>query len=189
MKKLQKRLLNHLKLFLQRIFKLKNPCNLMKNKINFKKYLTKKVLIITLLPFFVTLSIIIIFMMLFNSSTNEMIELLEIEVSSNINSNVKSDLLVKDSGTWEEISNQEWNFNEISIIILSLGKRPTGGYSIDIEEIIETKDSIKITAFENYPGKECIVTQAISYPKKEIAIPKTNKEKIEVNYKKREISC
>ena len=163
----------------------------MKKRLNYRKYLTKKVMVITLLPFLITLAIITLLVLYDSGKTEEKFELVQLdyEVSSELQSNTRLELLIKDSETWKEISNQEIDFDEKSVIVLSLGEKPTGGYSIEIEEITEKDDLIKISAIEKYPGEGCMVTQVISYPKKEVVIPKTDKEEIKVTYRKEAISC
>ncbi len=51
-----------------------------------------------------------------------------------------------------------------NFIILNLGEKPTGGYSITIESAVETDKNIVITVKEVNPEAGAMVTQAFSTP-------------------------
>lgn len=53
---------------------------------------------------------------------------------------------------------------EESIILIALGERPTGGYSVDIEAIEKNEDGITIIYVEFEPSEDDNVTEAIEYP-------------------------
>jgi len=52
---------------------------------------------------------------------------------------------------------------ENSIILVSLGERPTGGYSVEVG-LEKQQDEILVRAIENKPGEDDVVTQVITYP-------------------------
>jgi hypothetical protein len=59
------------------------------------------------------------------------------------------------------------NINDVkesNFIILNMGEKPTGGYSIGVESIIETSENIVIAVKENNPEPGAMVTQGITYP-------------------------
>ncbi len=68
--------------------------------------------------------------------------------------------------------------NKSNFIILNMGEKPTGGYAIGVENVVETPENIVITVKETNPDPEAMVTQGITYPycvvkinsKKEIVI-------------------
>lgn len=68
--------------------------------------------------------------------------------------------------------------NKSNFIILNMGEKPTGGYAIGVENVVETSENIVITVKETNPDPEAMVTQGITYPycvvkinsKKEIVI-------------------
>ena len=60
---------------------------------------------------------------------------------------------------------------EFSFLILALGRRRTGGYSIQIEDINYCDDKLLVYAREIKPGPSDIVTQAITYPVKVKKLP------------------
>ena len=49
-------------------------------------------------------------------------------------------------------------------IVIGYGKQPTGGYSIKVNELYETKNSLHIETEFVGPSKNESVTQAVSYP-------------------------
>ncbi|BFM41463.1 hypothetical protein CFS9_01040 [Flavobacterium sp. CFS9] len=57
----------------------------------------------------------------------------------------------------DDISNSNY-------VILNMGEKNTGGYSIGVEKVEETDKNIIITVKENNPAADAMVTQAITYP-------------------------
>lgn len=56
------------------------------------------------------------------------------------------------------------DLQQSNFIILNMGEKPTGGYSISIESVIETDKNIIIKVKENNPEPGAILTQSITYP-------------------------
>lgn len=56
------------------------------------------------------------------------------------------------------------DFTKQSIAFICLGKINTGGYRIEIDSIEKKEGQLIIHAKEFSPGKNCMVTQVISYP-------------------------
>ena len=55
--------------------------------------------------------------------------------------------------------------NSPYLLIITLGKRNTGGYSISVDDIkIDNKSNVSVTVHENKPSESDIVTQALTYP-------------------------
>ncbi|OXB23929.1 hypothetical protein B0A80_08140 [Flavobacterium tructae] len=57
----------------------------------------------------------------------------------------------------DDISNSNY-------VILNMGEKNTGGYSIGVEKVEETDKNIIITVKENNPAADAMVMQAITYP-------------------------
>ncbi|CAA9202316.1 protease complex subunit PrcB family protein [Flavobacterium collinsii] len=57
----------------------------------------------------------------------------------------------------DDISNSNY-------VILNMGEKNTGGYSIGIEKVEETDKNIIITVKENNPAADAMVMQVITYP-------------------------
>lgn len=70
----------------------------------------------------------------------------------------------------------EIDFETKQLILVGMGEKPNGGYSIKIESISETKKEIIINIIESKPGNTCMTPSVVSYPYQLIEIPKTNKK-------------
>jgi len=51
-----------------------------------------------------------------------------------------------------------------NFVILNMGEKNTGGYSISIESAVETEKNIIITVKESSPEPESMVSQGFTYP-------------------------
>jgi hypothetical protein len=56
------------------------------------------------------------------------------------------------------------DFSTRRVALLSLGIRPTGGYSISAEKIEDHGEFIKASIVIKKPGSNCVVTQALTSP-------------------------
>lgn len=70
---------------------------------------------------------------------------------------LQNDPLLKDKMKHDDINNSNY-------VILNMGEKNTGGYSIGVEKVEETDKNIIITVKENVPAKDAMVMQVISYP-------------------------
>ena len=84
---------------------------------------------------------------------------------------LENDPLLADKMKQADISNSNY-------VILNMGEKNTGGYSIGVEKVEETDKNIIITVKENNPAPDAMNMQVITYPytvvkihsKKEIVI-------------------
>ena len=51
-----------------------------------------------------------------------------------------------------------------NFIVLNMGEKPTGGYQIGVESVVETDKNVIITIKETVPEPNAMVAQVISYP-------------------------
>jgi len=56
------------------------------------------------------------------------------------------------------------DLQQSNFVILNMGEKPTGGYSIGVENVEETEKNIIITVKESNPEPDAMVTQNITYP-------------------------
>ncbi|AWG22273.1 hypothetical protein FFWV33_12460 [Flavobacterium faecale] len=61
-----------------------------------------------------------------------------------------------------------------NFLILNMGEKPTAGYGVVVEEVMQTQDSIVVTVKESVPAEGTMVTQNITYP---YAVLKINSKK------------
>lgn len=73
-------------------------------------------------------------------------------------------------------------------IELHLGEKPTGGYDIEAKHVKEFPDRVIVNVERTYPGKNCLVTEALTQPFHVIKIPKTSKP-ILYEYADRTVAC
>ncbi|MCI9845420.1 protease complex subunit PrcB family protein [Flavobacterium pectinovorum] len=70
---------------------------------------------------------------------------------------LQNDPLLKDKMKQDDINNSNY-------VILNMGEKNTGGYSIGVEKVEETDKNIIITVKENTPAQDAMVMQVITYP-------------------------
>lgn len=63
--------------------------------------------------------------------------------------------------------------DERTYIIVSLGKRPTGGYSVNVSKVEQRGDTLHVYAEEKTPATGSMVIQVISYPMTVISVKGT----------------
>ncbi|MFK7894043.1 MAG: protease complex subunit PrcB family protein [Granulosicoccus sp.] len=57
------------------------------------------------------------------------------------------------------------DFGSNQAVLFTLGNRPTGGYSIQAESVLDFGDHIRLTVLTTvYHGNECVTTQAETHP-------------------------
>jgi len=56
------------------------------------------------------------------------------------------------------------DINNSNYVILNMGEKNTGGYSIGVDKVEETDKNIIITVKENVPATDAMVMQVITYP-------------------------
>lgn len=77
----------------------------------------------------------------------------------------------------EEVEDEDFfdiDFSNQSILVVYLGERNTGGYSIDISNIYWNKNNLIVQTSETKPQKGEMVTMAITNPYCIVKIPKTS---------------
>ncbi|MGC3862262.1 protease complex subunit PrcB family protein [Micromonospora chersina] len=60
------------------------------------------------------------------------------------------------------------------VVVLALGTRATGGYTVEIEEIRAGQDTLDVHGREDVPGRTCVVTAALTYPHHAVAVAARN---------------
>lgn len=68
-----------------------------------------------------------------------------------------NDPLLADKMKQDDISSSNY-------VILNMGEKNTGGYSIGVEKVEETDKNIVITVKENNPASDTMTMQVITYP-------------------------
>ena len=66
----------------------------------------------------------------------------------------------KDRGYTVEVDHK----TETAIYTIAMGEKPNGGYSIEVRKVKVNRDTAKILVIEKVPGKNEVVTDALTYP-------------------------
>ena len=137
----------------------------------------------------ICLSLTIIGGMLLNSScatkqkVTEAPQLFEMLTQQNDGgANIKFYEILTESNEIAMLQNDEHLRNKIkstdidtsNFIILNMGEKPTGGYSVAVDAVTELDNMVIVSVKESGPEPGAMVTQAISYP---YAIVKINSKK------------
>jgi hypothetical protein len=67
------------------------------------------------------------------------------------------------------------DFTQKRILGLFAGPKPTAGYAIKIQSVVEDNCQVTVEYFEKEPHKEDIVAQVITYPADYVVLPKSSK--------------
>lgn len=94
--------------------------------------------------------------------------------------------IIEDEKSWNDLwfkaSLQEIaprvDFSNNMVVAIFQGAKPTGGYSISVNNVIEGDSSVMVFVKEVSPGPNCMVTMAFTQPYHMIMLPKTDKEAI-----------
>lgn len=70
------------------------------------------------------------------------------------------------------------NFEKNTLVAVFIGARNTGGYMVNIDSIMEGSKNLTVMVTESKPGKNCVVTEAITKPFVIMKIPKTDKKAV-----------
>ena len=55
-------------------------------------------------------------------------------------------------------------YDGLLYLLVTYGEKPTGGYDVEITDISEKENKLVVTAHFTEPGKDDIVTEALTYP-------------------------
>lgn len=64
------------------------------------------------------------------------------------------------------------DFDNRAVVAAAMGRRPTGGHAIRIEEITRVGDDLHVVVLETSPGPTCLTTQAFSAPATAVSVPR-----------------
>lgn len=96
--------------------------------------------------------------------------------------------VIYDAETWNDLWNQHVlfmldplpppsvDFSKNIVVAAFMGEVSTGGYAINIYDVIDTGDSMTVKIEITQPGPRCIVTQALTQPYHIIEMARTDKQ-------------
>jgi hypothetical protein len=66
------------------------------------------------------------------------------------------------------------DFENEMVIVASMGRRGTGGYSIEIDAVTQLDDALTVVVTETSPGEGCFLTQALTAPVTAVKVPRSD---------------
>lgn len=91
-------------------------------------------------------------------------------------------------GTTSVVAPPEVDFDRWMVVVVSLGTRPTGGFTVGIERVIDAGAIMQIQAIETVPGPDCMTLQALTRPVAMALVPRLRR-RVEFYVERREEPC
>jgi len=79
------------------------------------------------------------------------------------------------TGEGEKLSAPEVDFSTQMLVGVFSGEKPTGGYSISIQRVLDGPKRLVVEYLEKSPPPDAMVTMALTYPCQIISIPSSEK--------------
>lgn len=95
-------------------------------------------------------------------------------------------VVVRDDGEWRALWRQatgnilpppeppEVEFGAHMVVAAAMGRRPSGGYSIEIDEVRRDGGRLYVSVVETSPGPDCFTTQALTEPLVAVRVPRAD---------------
>lgn len=108
--------------------------------------------------------------------------------------------VVRDAERWRSIwatAHETWNsvppvpevdFGADAVVVAAMGRRPTGGYDIMVEDVRRTEEGLTVEVLEVSPGRGCVVAQTITTPAVAVRMPAAGLE-VSVETRKEARDC
>lgn len=80
------------------------------------------------------------------------------------------------------------DFDKELLVAVFMGKRSSGGFSIEITDMTEEDNNVQVNILEKIPAPQCFTSTVITSPYHIVKVRKTDKE-FKFNVKEKEISC
>ena len=64
------------------------------------------------------------------------------------------------------------DFEKNVVLLVALGQKTSGGHTIKVSSVVETKDSTIVNILKTSPGKSCMTAEVITYPYQIVQIEK-----------------
>ncbi len=124
---------------------------------------------------------------LFETAEKEEIEFITLDKGYHSGHTSSAYYVIQDVETWTGVWNQhvgfmvdsfempEIDFSKYTVIAVFMGEMRTGGYAIQVYDIIDADSSILVKVEKTEPGPDCVVTQALTQPYHIVQIAKTDK--------------
>jgi hypothetical protein len=64
------------------------------------------------------------------------------------------------------------DFERDMVILVAMGRKPTGGYDIEVSQVTRGDTLLSVTVTETAPGRSCMTTQAFTAPAVAVRVPR-----------------
>ena len=82
----------------------------------------------------------------------------------------------------------EIDFEHNIVVLVAAGEKNSGGFSIAVTRALATSSNVQLTVVSTSPGKNCVLTEAITYPFQLIQLQKTGQDVV-FNASEKVIDC
>lgn len=76
---------------------------------------------------------------------------------------------------WPELAVPEIDFGSRAVLIVAMGERSSGGYAIQVSEVVSQGDGFRATVLSTSPGRGCAVATVMTQPVDFVSIPARGK--------------
>lgn len=80
------------------------------------------------------------------------------------------------------------DFSRERLVVVSMGERPSGGYSIEVEGVFLSGGTLYVSVLEVSPGSDCMTTTAMTQPVDAVVVP-AGKEPVKFVERSKVQSC
>ena len=109
--------------------------------------------------------------------------------------------LIDDESTWislwKEVHQNRFptpepisvDFSTHQVIAIFMGMKTTGGYQVKAESLQIDSSTFRLQAIYELPGKNCMLTEALTYPFLILKTPRQSTQKVDTQITRKQIDC
>ena len=98
---------------------------------------------------------------------------------------------------WKEVHQNQFpipdpisvDFNTHQVLAIFMGMKTTGGYQVKAESLQFDSSTFRLQAIYELPGKNCMVTEALTYPFLILKTPRQSTQKVDTQITRKQIDC
>lgn len=110
------------------------------------------------------------------------------------------DRVIRDSNAWQSLWTEAFrqqqpvpqtpavDFSRDMVLLVAIGSRPSGGYAVSIDSVVQYQGGLVVEATERMPGRSCITTAVLTSPAVGIRVPIATGE-IRFRRQQRAVEC
>ncbi|MEL6730565.1 MAG: protease complex subunit PrcB family protein [Bacteroidota bacterium] len=98
---------------------------------------------------------------------------------------------------WKEVHHNQFpvpesisvDFSKYQVIAIFMGMKTTGGYQVKAESLQLDSSTFRLQAIYELPGKNCMLTEALTYPFLILKTPRQSAQKVDTQITRKQIDC